>query len=109
MFMKSVNETLTQYRQLLAAQGQGVLKLPNENFDTGEATKPGAYRLADNTYAKLLDKLSGKPVSPELRADILAFYSDTSAPLATKKDEKAWKKLLSELDALKAEKSDAAN
>ena len=109
LFMKSVNETLAQYRRLLTAQGQGVLKLTNENFDTGEPTKPGAYTLADATYARLLDTLNGKPVSEELRANILAFYSDTSAPFATKKDEKAWKKVLSELDALKAVKSDAAN
>src|SRR6266404_2103474 len=95
LFMKSVNETLTQYRQLLSAQGRGVLKLRNENFDTGEPTKPGAYTLADSTYAKLLDKLSGKPVSAELRANILEFYSDPNAPLATKKDAKAWGKVLS--------------
>src|SRR5438876_4812672 len=42
LFMKSVNETLDQYRALLAAQGQGALKLANQNFDTGEPTKPGA-------------------------------------------------------------------
>src|SRR6266481_6089375 len=67
LFMKSVNETLAQYRRLLTAQGHGVLKLPNENFDTGEPTKPGAYTLADATYARLLDTLNGKPVSEELR------------------------------------------
>ena len=41
MFMKSVNETLAQYRTLLAAQGQGALKLQNLNFDTGGPLKPG--------------------------------------------------------------------
>jgi hypothetical protein len=101
MFMKSVNETLTIYRGLLAEQGRGALKLPNRNFDTGDAVKPGKYRLTDNAYAKLLDKLSGKPVSPELRADILAYYSDMNAPFATKKDEKAWAKVLRDLDALR--------
>ena len=60
--MKSVNGTLDQYRPLIAAQGRGGVKLPNENFDTGEPLKPGKYKLADAAYAKLLDKLSGKPV-----------------------------------------------
>jgi len=105
MFMQSVNDTLDQYRRLLAAHGQGQLKLPNTNFDTGEPTKPGAYRLADDAYATLLDKLKGKPVSPELRADILAFYSDLNAPFATKKDEKAWAEVLKGLDELKAQGS----
>jgi hypothetical protein len=103
LFMKSVNGTLDQYRSLLAAHGQGNLKLPNENFDTGEPIKPGKYKLADSAYAKLLDKLSGKPVPAELRDDILAFYSDINVPFATKRDEKAWRKLLSELEELKAQ------
>ncbi|MEO7650592.1 MAG: zinc dependent phospholipase C family protein [Bryobacteraceae bacterium] len=105
LFMTSVNQTLTHYRQLLAAQGQGKLTLVNENFDTGEPVKPGKYRLADDAYAKLVDKLNGKPIDPEVRADILAFYSDLNAPLATKRDQKSWKKLLRELDALKATSS----
>jgi hypothetical protein len=103
LFMKSVNETLAQYRTLLAAQDRGVLKLPNQNFDTGEPIKPGKYRLADAAYAKLLDKVSGKPIPADLRADILAFYSDTNAPIATKKDELAWRKVLRDLDTLRAQ------
>ena len=102
LFMKSVNEALGQYKLLLAQYGRGSLRLPNENFDTGLQVKPGAYRLADNTYAKLLDKLNGKPVNDALRADILAFYSDPNAPIATKKDKAAWQKAMTELEALKA-------
>lgn len=109
LFMKSVNETLTQYRTLLAAQERGALKLPNENFDTGDAIKPGKYRLADAAYAKLLDKVSSKPIPTDLRADILAYYSDLNAPFATKKDEVAWQKALRDLDTLKAQQPAAAS
>jgi hypothetical protein len=101
MFMKSVNEALGQYRRLLAEQGRGVLMLPNTNFDTGGPVEPGHYRLADAAYAKLLDKLNGKPVAPELRADILVFYHDLNAPFATKRDDKLWNKTLNQLEALK--------
>src|SRR5438477_10394139 len=107
--MKSVNETLTHYRTLLAAQGRGDLKLPNLNFDTGDPIKPGTYRLADSAYAKLLDKLNGKPVPPDLRANILAYYSNINAPFATKHDPKAWEKVLRDLDALKAQEPSAAS
>ena len=103
IFMRSFNETLDQYRGLLAAHRAGSLKLPNENVDVGEPTQPGQYRLADDAYAKLVDKLKGKQISPELRANILAFYSDLDAPFATKRDRKAWAKLLAELDTLKAD------
>ena len=103
MFMRSFNETLDQYRGLLAAHRAGTLTLANENFDVGEPTQPGRYRLADEAYAKLVDKLKDKPISPELRANILGYYSNLDAPFATKRDRKAWAKLLAELDQLKAE------
>jgi hypothetical protein len=109
MFMNSVNETLTQYRMLLAAQSRSALKLPNENFDTGEPVKPGKYRLADAAYAKLLDKLNGKPVPDDLRNDILAFYADIDAPFASKKDPNTWAKVLRDLDTLKAQEPSAVS
>jgi hypothetical protein len=101
IFMRSFNDTLDQYRKLLAAFRDGTLRLPNENFDVGEPTRAGQYRLADDAYAKLVDKLDGKPVSPQLRAHILAFYSNLNAPLATKRKPKEWEKLLREIEKLK--------
>jgi hypothetical protein len=101
MYMHSFNETLQHYRGMLLAQQEGRLQLPNENFDTGELTKPTAYRPTDETYAKLLDKVSGKPVSEELRLDILAYYSDLEAPFATKKNPQSWRNVIVELDEMK--------
>jgi hypothetical protein len=37
------------------------LALQNLDLDTGKAVKPGTYRLADETYAQLLDRLSSAP------------------------------------------------
>ena len=102
MYMHSFNLTLEHYRGMLLAQLEGRLQLPNENFDTGELTRAAAYRPTDETYAKLLDKVSGKPVSEALRIDILAFYADTGAPFATKKSMKDWQNVLGELDKMKA-------
>jgi hypothetical protein len=104
MFMASFNATIDRYSELLAAQKAGRLELRNENFDTGEPTEAGHYKLADEAYAKLLDKLADHYVGmpPELRADILAFYHNLDAPIATKSSEKEWSKLLKELDDLKA-------
>src|SRR5207253_2707001 len=58
MFEVSFNATLDRYRQLLSQVGAGKPDLPNENFDTGEITGPGKYRLNDETHAKLLDALA---------------------------------------------------
>jgi hypothetical protein len=102
IYMHSFNETLDYYRVLLLAQEGGRLQLPNDNLDTGGITEPADYRLTDETYANLLNKTSGKPISDALRRDILAYYADLMKGFATKKDPKAWKKVLSELDRLKA-------
>jgi hypothetical protein len=102
LYMHSFNETLEHYRGMLLAQHEGRLQLPNDNFDTGELTEPAAYPFADKAYANLLDKVTGKPVSDALRTDILAFYADLGAPLATKRDPKAWQNVLGELGKLKA-------
>jgi len=40
--------------------------------------------------------------SPELRANILQFYSDLSVPTESKKDQVRWQGVLTELDQLKA-------
>jgi hypothetical protein len=109
MFLESLDRTLIEYRALLAAQRRGTLRLQNENFDTGGPLKPGSYRLADEAYAKLLEKLEGKPVPAELRGNILTYYADLDAPFETKSDKKEWRKVLARLAALKAANSAATS
>jgi hypothetical protein len=102
IYMHSFNETLDHYRLLLLSQQEGPLQLPNDNLDTGGLTGPAVYRLTDETYARLLGKTSGKPISDALRQDILGYYADLGKGFATKTDPEAWQKVLHELDRLKA-------
>ena len=104
MFLSSFNTALDQYQHLLDDQKAGRLHLQNRNFDTGATTKPGAYFMADRAYARLVDNLAKnhfQSVSPDLKADILAYYRDPAAPIVTKKDAKAWNRLGAELAELK--------
>ena len=67
------------------------LVLPNCDLDSGKPTKAAEYSPADNSYAKLLAQLSERKfdrTSPELRDNILQFYSDPSALIETKKDQR---------------------
>jgi hypothetical protein len=104
LFMASFNATLDRYRELLAALQVDRLELPNENFDVGQPTQAGSYKLSDHAYAQLLGKLEGHytDMPPELRLDIIAFYGDLSAPISTKTDGGDWAKVIKELDELKA-------
>jgi hypothetical protein len=83
----------------------GSLHLSNMDLDTGKKTKPAEYPLSDESYAQLLAELSQRKfdrVSPELRANILDFYSDLTAPYKTKDDSVRWQSVLTWLDQLKA-------
>ena len=104
LYMAGFNMSIERYRDLLAGVGRGGFKLPNDNFDMGEGTTAGQYKLMDDAYAKLLHKLSGHYVElPQgLRDNILAFYGDLSLPIATKGDQGDWARLQEELAYLGA-------
>jgi hypothetical protein len=105
LYIKSIDTTVVEYRKYLKEVRAGNLQLINCDFDTGEPTKPGEYPLTDDAYAKLLRALAKNNfagTTPELRKDILGFYSDPTAKINTKRHEKDWKEVLVALDQLKA-------
>ena len=105
LYFKSINTTVDQYRAFLEEVRNDTLVLPNCDLDSGQATKAAEYSLTDDAYAKLLAQLSDRKfdlTSPELRTNILQFYSDPSAAIETKRDSARWQNVLTELDQLKA-------
>ena len=105
MYLTSLKHTEQEYRTALADSWDQKLNLPNKDFDTGRDTKAGEYVLTDKAYARLLDELSKHRfdrLTPQLRDDILAFYSNLNAPIATKRDRKQWDKTVAQLEQLKA-------
>ncbi len=105
LYVASVDRTMEDYTKLLHEVGEGTVQLVNTDFDTGHDTRAGEYALTDKAYAHLLDQLAGRnfdQITPELRTNILNFYSDPGAPIATKKKPADWKKTLDELEKLGA-------
>ena len=103
LYFKSINSTVEQYRAFLEQVRNNNLVLANCDLDSGQPTKAAEYSLTDDAYAKLLLQLSEKKfdlTSPELRANILQFYSDPSATIETKKDPVRWHSVLTSLDQL---------
>lgn len=106
LFEGSFNRTLDQYRALLSELSEGRLALPNRDFDTGEPTRPGEYKLADNAFSKLATELAGKDpnkVDPKVVKEVLAFYQDLNLPYATKADPKQWDDTIKALARLRTE------
>jgi hypothetical protein len=104
LYFKSINTTVDQYRNYLEQVRADSLQLANYDFDTGKETKAAEYSLTDETYAKLVGQLAERKfelTSPDLRDNILKFYSDLSVPIETKKDNARWQSVLLSLDQLK--------
>jgi len=104
MFEASFNAALDQYRKLLSEVDAGHPDIPNDNFDTGSVTGPGKYWLNDVTQAQLLDALAKQNfsgASPEIRAELLEFFADPSAPYAIKKKKKEWARVQAEIAQLR--------
>jgi hypothetical protein len=109
MYIKSINKTVDDYGALLRQQRQVQLRLADMDFDTGRETRAGEYSLADQTYAHLLNELAKRDfdqATPQLRQNILSFYSDPNAPITTKKNSKAWRTAQEELEKLKVANPD---
>jgi len=105
LYIASVNHTLDDYRKLLEEVKKRDLHLTNTDFDTGHATRAGEYPLTDKAYAHLLDRLAHdnfQQITPELRENILAFYRDDNAPIATKKKPQAWERIEEQLQRLRS-------
>jgi len=105
LYIASVNRTLENYQALLLEVRKRNLQLPNTDFDTGRITHAGEYALTDKSYAHLLDRLARdkfQQITPELQENILAFYRDFNAPIATKKEMSDWEKTQTQIQELKA-------
>jgi hypothetical protein len=103
LFLESFKGTRDRFRAALDALGRGRLDLPNTNFDTGKPAAHGEYTLADDTYAELLDRLTGHrlaTVPDALRQNINAFYAAAPDRMSSRKERKRSekiKKMLGEL------------
>jgi Zinc dependent phospholipase C len=77
--------------------------VPNRDLDTGMRVLPGGYPLTDQTYAKLLERLTKNretQIPAGLKQDILQYYSDPQAPIITKRDPKEWARVQQDLQVL---------
>ncbi len=100
LFMRGFDSTTVAYRRSLVQLGANSLELADRDLDTGKPTRAGEYTLANSTFAHLLHSIAGnkfQDVTPELRANLIAFFRDTTMRAGTRKDSTAWQQTLREL------------
>ncbi|MBV9767508.1 MAG: zinc dependent phospholipase C family protein, partial [Acidobacteriaceae bacterium] len=106
LFMDSFDRSAEQFAGTINLALDGSLRLEPKNYDVGVVTSAGAYRLDDDIQAYWLALLAGKnfaTVTPAMRGELLEYYKDLKAPIATQRDAKKWRQLMAELKQLKSE------
>lgn len=103
-YLTSFNSVENAYRSEVASVSNDRITnpplIPELDFDTGAPTAEGEYKLADQTYAQLVEHLASDKnaqLSPTLLADINHFYANPQAKDALKAKPEDWAKLQSAL------------
>ena len=101
-YVKSVDDTLSRYEAILSSiKNDGKAPaLADLDLDTGKKELPGSYRLTDQTYAQLLQRLTAVPdrkLPPGARENILAFYSQPNARAAWEREGHNWAPIAKQL------------
>jgi hypothetical protein len=105
MYLKSLDDTVARYKNELAQlHGEPEFHLPDINFDTGQPTAAGTYKLTDDSYDFLMGKLEDRHfdmLTSGLRDNILSYYGNLQAPIDTKRHKEEFAKLEQRLQDLK--------
>ncbi|HEX4751093.1 MAG TPA: zinc dependent phospholipase C family protein [Bryobacteraceae bacterium] len=112
LFQDSFVRATGQYHEGLDKVGSASLELDDRNYDVGVVTPAGTYFLEDNIQAYWLKKLAEKnftTVTPEIKTELVNYYGNLDAPIATKKKKKEWAEVVANLQTLKTAKPVAVN
>jgi hypothetical protein len=104
LFIQSFDAVLVHYSSSLETLHHGNIYFTNIDFDTGNITEPGEYPLTDRTYDVLVTRLENKNfdlLNPDLKQNILRFYTNRKPLLHTKKYERNFEKTTEALEQLK--------
>lgn len=105
LFIRSFDTVLVHYNTAIVKLYHHKVTLPDVDYDTGKLTVIGEYKLADKTYADLMDKLEESKfnnLTARLKQNIINFYAKTDTLAMAQHDPKNWKKTYQELQDIKA-------
>ena len=101
-YVNSLVHTVDVFRQMLA-HASTTSGITNLDLDTGDAIRPGTYRLCDETYANLLHQIALAPATPipfGLKRDLLAYFNDPKKAIYLQRNPKMFARMQAELPIL---------
>ena len=82
-YLSSVNRTVDAFHEILDKLSENApVALANIDLDTGDGVKRGDYPLADQTYARLLSRITSRPdrtISEDVKQNILDYFAGLEA------------------------------
>jgi hypothetical protein len=109
-YVKALMDTASALRTALARATQAG-GLPNKDLDTGDAVRPGTYRLEDYAYADLLHQMTSDPTQAipfGIKRDLLAYFADMSKVKYVENNRKLLARVQADLPVLKTISTKAA-
>lgn len=103
LFYKSFNTTVSNYTNVLKQLRSSPATMQNMQLDTGKPTEPGDYKLTDETYIALLEKLDKsnfKHLTPDLQQHVVRFF-EASKPAAKEPEKEEQEEVKQALERLK--------
>jgi hypothetical protein len=100
LFEESFKDARARYGAALGELSRASFDFRNTNFDTGEPIRRGTYKLADETYAELLDRHAQQhfaAMSGALRTNITTYYARGVEGEKERKDQKRVEKIREQL------------
>ena len=90
LYVQSFDSVQLHYSNALTVLRTRNLDLPDKDYDTGKNTRPGEYKLTDETYCDLLLKITQENIamSPALKQNIVRFFRDGEVLLNEKEAKK---------------------
>jgi len=101
-YINSLDHSVDALRVMLA-HATTTSGLANQDLDTGDAIRPGTYRLCDSTYADLLHEVASTPTKPipfGIKRDLLAYFADPEKAIYLKRDPVKFARMQAELPTL---------
>jgi len=94
LFIASFDTVLIKYAAALQQLHYENITLADIDYDTGNATTPGEYVLADKTYDEMVDNLQANQfddLTAPLKQNIISFYTSADTIAFAEQDPKEWK------------------
>ena len=105
LYIESVNRATDALALALheLTSGRPKILVANRDLDTGARVAAGGYRLMDETYDKLLGRITANPAQPipaGVKQDLIEYYADPDAPITTRRNPKMWARVQQQLQTL---------